>query len=539
MMRRRFLTLVLCLPFLLAAGCRRAGNDVARGNHDGILLLGNGAEPTDLDPHVITGTKEFAISTALFEGLASVDPVDSRPTPGVAESWDVSPDGLTYTFHLRADARWSNGDPVTAQDFLWSWQRVLTPALASEFCFYLFDIRGAADFNAGKTKDFAAVGLRAPDARTFVVTLEHPTPYFLNLLRAPPFFPVHRASVEAAGPADKRGTGWTKAGRLVGNGPFALAEWTVNKVVDTRKNPHYWDRARVRLNGVKFFPWDNLENEERAFRAGQLHRTYGVPFSKIDAYKRDHPDTLRLDPYARTQYLALNVRRAPLDDVRVRRALGMAIDREAIVRNITRGGELAAYALNPPDLGGVYTARARLPYDPAAARALLAEAGHPGGKDLPPVELLFNTSEANRVIAEAVQQMWKAELGVDATLRNEEWKVYLARRTRQDYLSYEGGWTTFYLDPTGFLELFVGGSIINQTGWANATYDRSLAEAARTLDPAARAELLQRAEGALVDEAPILPLYHHVRAYLLSPAVQGWLPNRIDDHPYKYVWLKE
>ncbi len=532
----RLFVLIACL--WTGTACRRAGTDPAKNSHDGILLLGNGAEPTDLDPHIITGTKEFAIATALFEGLLSVDPVDSHPVPGVAESWEISADRTVYTFHLRADAKWSNGDPVTAQDFAWSWRRVLEPALASEFCFYLFDIHGAADFNAGKTTDFSTVGVRALDPATFQVTLAHPTPYFLNLLRTPPFFPVHRASVEVAGPFTRRGAGWTKAGKLVGNGPFALSEWTLNVVVDVRKNPRYWDAARVRLNGIKFYPYDNLDTEERAFRAGQLHRTYGVPFSRIDAYRRDHPEALRLDAYARTQYVALNTRRPPLDDPRVRRALGLAIDRESIVRNITRGGEKAAYSLDPPDAIPGYVPRARMPYDPDAARALLAEAGHPGGRGLPPVELLYNTSEANKVIAEAVQQMWKTQLGVDATLTNQEWKVYLARRTQQDYQTYEGGWTTFYLDPTGFLELFVGGSIINQTGWANATYDGSLVEAARTLDPAARGELLQRAEGVLMDEAPIIPLYHHVRAYLLSPAVQGWSPNRIDDHPYKYVWLR-
>ncbi len=531
----RGLGVASCL-FLLAA-CHRSETDVAKANREQVLLLGNGAEPTDLDPHVITGTKEFAIATALFEGLASVDPVDSHPTPGVASSWDLSPDGTVYTFHLRPDARWSNGDPVTADDFVWSWRRELTPALAAEFCFYLFDIHGAQDFNAGKTTDFSTVGVRALDPATFEVTLDHPTPYFLNLLRAPPFFPVHRASVEAAGPFDHRGTGWTKAGRLVGNGPFALSEWTINKVVDVRKNTYYWDAARVRLNAVRFYPYDSLDTEERAFRAGQLHRTYGVPFAKIDAYKRDQPGALRLDPYARTQYLALNTKRPPLDDGRVRRALGLAVDREAIVRNLTRGGERAAYALDPPDTGG-FTARARLPYDPVAARKLLADAGHPGGQGLPPIELLYNTSEANRVIAEAVQQMWKTELGVNATLTNQEWKVYLSRRTQQDYQMYEGGWTTFYLDPTGFLELFVGGSIINQTGWANAGYDAALNNA-HTLDAAAREAQLQRAEEILMDEAPIIPIYHHVRAYLLSPAVQGWSSNRIDDHPYKYVWLKE
>ena len=193
---------------------------------------------------------------------------------------------------------------------------------------------------------------------------------------------MHRASVEAAGPFDHRGTGWTRAGKLVGNGPFALSEWTVNKVVDVRKNPHYWDAARVRLNGIRFFPWDNLDNEERAFRAGQLHRTYGVPFAKIDTYKRDQPEALRLDPYARTQYLACNTKRPPLDDPRVRRALGLAIDRESIVRNLTRGGERAAYSLGPARRHPAASRRARdyhtIPTPPARLLGGGGSSGRPG-----------------------------------------------------------------------------------------------------------------------------------------------------------------
>ena len=517
--------------------CHRSETPVARGNREGVLLLGNGAEPSDVDPQVVTGTKEFNIVEALYEGLAGLDPVDLHPIPGAASGWDVSPDGRVYTFHLRANGRWSNGDPVTAADFAWSFQRILSPELASEFAFYLWPIKNARAFNQKGLTDFTQVGVRAVDDLTLEVTLENPTPYFPSLLRLAPYLPVHRATVEAAGGARRRGTNWTRPEHFVGNGPFTLREWTVNKVLTVRKSPTYWDAGNVHLNAVSFFPIDSLEVEEHAFRAGQLHRTYGVPFSKIDGYRRAQPAVLRLDPYARTQYLGLNCRRAPLQDARVRRALGMAIDREGIVRNLTRGGEQAAWSLVTPDTAG-YTSRARLPYDPPAARALLAEAGFPGGHGLPPVEMIFNTSEANKILAEAIQQMWKKELGVDAVLSNQEWKVYLNRRTQQDYQVYQGGWTTTYLDPTGFLELFVGGSPINQSGWSNAEFDDTLAGAARTLDPAARLEQIQHAEEVLLREAPLLPIYYWTRAYLLAPSVRGWTSNRIDEHPYKFVTLR-
>ncbi len=529
--------LLLCLVALGVSGCRRSETNVATGNREQILHLGNGAEPSDLDPQVVTGTKEFSLVEALFEGLVGADPVDLHPVPGAAKSWDISPDKRVYTFHLQPGAKWSNGDPLTAGDFVWSCRRILSPELASEFSFYLFVIKNARAFNQGDLKDFSQVGFRALDDATLQVTLDNPTPYFLDLLRAR-LYPVHRATVEAAGGALRRGTNWTRPEHFVGNGPFTLQEWTVNKVITVRKNPHYWDAATVRLHEIRFYPYDSLDTEERAFRAGQLHKTYGLPFSKVDSYRRDQPGVVRLDPYARTQYLGVNCRKPVLDNPKVRRALGLAIDREAIVKNLTRGGERAATSLVPPDTGG-YTARASLPHDPAAARALLAAAGFPGGHGLPPIEILYNTSEANRVIAEAIQQMWKTDLGVDAVLANQEWKVYLNRRTQQDYQIFEGGWTTTYLDPTGFLELLVGGSPINQHGWANAAYDGALDEAARATDPVARLESLQRAEGILLDEAPLIPLYFWTRVYLLSPSVQGWSPNRLDSHPYKFVWLKE
>ncbi len=536
----RRITVGISAAAMLATGtgCRRTETAVERGNHDQILHLGNGAEPADLDPDVITGTKENNIIRALFEGMTGTDPATGQPEPRVAERWDISPDGKVYTFHLRPGVKWSNGDPLTAGDFVYAYERVLNPLLGGEFSFYLWIIRGARDYNQKRTTDFSQVGVRALDDRTLEITLENPAPYLLELMSFAPFMPVLRKAIQAAGGQTARGTAWTRPGHLVSNGPFQLEEWTVNKVVALRKNPHYWDAGRVRLNGVRFYPTENIESEERAFRAGQLHKTYDVPFAKINPYRQEHPELLRIDPYVRTQYLCMNCERPPFDRPEVRRALGMAVDREAIVRNITRGGERAAYALTAPGIPG-YRARARLPYDPAGARALLARAGFPGGKGLPDVELLFNTSDANRVIAEAIQQMWQTELGVKAVLSNQEWKVYLNRRTQHDYQIFEGGWTTSYLDPTGFLELFVGGSIINQSGWANAGFDRALEDGARTLDPAGRLEHIQQAEEILMDQAPLIPLFHYNRVYLLSTAVQGWVPNLIDDHPYKYLWLKE
>lgn len=536
-MAKPFLALAFVFLLTLTVGCGKRETAVQRANREGVLLLGNGAEPTDLDPHIITGTKEFSLCEALYEGLVNVDPVDLHPIPGVAERWEISPDGKTYTFHLRADARWSNGEPVTARDFLYAWQRMLTPSLAAEFAFYYYPVINAERFNKGELRDFAQVGFRAPDDRTVEVRLDNPTPYLLNVMARAPFYPVLRSNVEKFGDMGARGTGWTRPGNLVGNGPFTLTEWRVNEVIAVAKSPTYWDAGRVRLNGIRFFPLDNLEVEERAFRGGQLHKTYGVPFGKLDGYRKNDPGVLRLDAQARTQYVMFNCARAPFTDPRVRRALGLAVDRESLVKNVTRGGEVPAFAFTPPGLMAGYVPRARMAYDPTEARRLLAEAGYPDGKGFPPVEMLIYTTETYRVIAEAIQQMWKKELNLDVQLLNQEWKVYLSTRTQKNYALAEAGWTTTYLDPNGFMDLFVRDSPVNQMNWAHPDFDAALAAAARTLDPVARAGHLQRAEAVLIAQAPSAPICHLTRAYLLRPNVLGWSPNLFDDHPYKFVSL--
>ena len=522
---------------LLTGGCGKRETAVQRANREGFLLLGNGAEPSDLDPQVITGTKEFNLCEALYEGLLNADPADLHPIPGVAETWETSPDGRRLTFHLRADARWSDGSPVTSADFLFAWRRMLTPRLGAEFAFYLYPVTNAERFNRGEITDFAQVGFAAPDPRTVVIRLDNPTPYLLNVIARAPFYPVQRACLERAGDPFVRGTGWTRPGRLVGNGPFTLQEWRVNDVLTVVKNPQYWDAGRVKLNGVRFFPLDNLEVEERAFRGGQLHKTYGVPFGKIDGYRRDQPGLLRVDPQARTQYVMFNCAQTPFTDPRVRRALGLAVDRDSLVKNVTRGDELPGFAFTPPGLLAGYMPRARLDFQPAEARRLLAEAGFPGGKGFPDVEMLLYTTETYRSIAEAIQQMWKRELNIEVRLRNEEWKVYLNTRTQKTYTLSEAGWTSTYLDPQGFLDLFVRDSPVNQMNWAHPDFDAALAAAARALDPAARQEQLQRAEAVVMDQAPSVPLCHLTRAYLLRPEVKGWSPNLFDDHPYKFVSL--
>jgi len=519
------------------AGCGKRETRVEVANREQILLFGNKAEPQDLDPQVVEGVGEHNIISALLEGLVGEDPKTLAPVPGVAESWDISPDGLVYTFHLRANARWSNGDPVTATDFVESYRRILTPSLGSLYGYMLHPIKNAKPFNEGKITDPTQVGVRAIDERTLEVTLECPTPTLLNMMADHySFWPVHLSTLKKYGDPYLRGNRWTLPENYVGNGPFVLTKWIPNSIISVRRNSNYWDASTVKLNGIDFLPIESIDSEERSFRAGQLHRTEELPNAKVDTYKREQPDRIRFDPYLGNYFYRINVGAKGLTDKRVRHALSQAIDRPAIVETVTRGGQKPAFAFTPPNTAG-YTSRAQLKFDIEGAKKLLAEAGYPNGEGLPAIEIHYNTSENHRAIAEAIQQMWKKNLGVEATLRNEEWKVYLDSQSHTNYMVSRAGWIGDYPDPRTFLDTFLSYSGNNRTGWANSEYDRLVNEAACISDEATRQETLQKAEAILLDELPLIPIYYYTRVYLLQPSVKNWYPNNLDHHPYKYVYL--
>ncbi len=531
---RCLLSSVLCL---LAAGCARRESAVASGTREQILHRSLSADPAGLDPHLISGLPEINVVTALFEGLVAEDPVDLHPVPGVAERWSVSSDGLEYTFHLRPDARWSNGGPVTAQDFVNSFRRVLTPSLAADYATMLHVVLNAEAWHKGALADFAQVGFTAPDARTLRIRLEHPVPHFLSLLTHPVWFPVHLPTLEKAGSPWQRGTKWTRPGTIVGNGAFVLKRWEPGKLLVAEKSPVYWDRAQVRLNAIHFHPATGVDAEERAYRGGQLHITEALPFAKVETWRRERPGELHIGPFLDTYFYRLNVTRPGLNDVRIRRALALAVDRRAITEKILHGGQQPAHTLTPPGVAG-YTPPAGIPTDFAAARRLLAEAGYGGGTGLPPLELLYNSSANHQVVAEAVQETWRRELGIEVRLANMEQSTLLAQRRTLDYQILRSDWAGDYLDPTTFLEVFASDSSNNHTGWKNRQYDALLYEAGRTSDPAARFALLQKAETLLLDEAPLIPVYHYTTVRLVHPAVRGWHPTLLDRHPCKHVWLE-
>lgn len=535
-MRHHHIHLLLCTISLFFTCCDARITNVERGNAARELYFGIGTEPAGLDPHLITGLTELHVTVALFEGLATLDSRTMEIRPGVARSWEISEDGKTYTFHFDPQARWSNGDPVTAQDFLYSFQRILSPALGAPYAYMLFDMKHAEAYNKGDTKDFAQVGARAPNPATLIIELNQPTPYFLSLLTHYTWWPVHPPTIEKHGGMTQRISEWTKPGNFVGNGPFTLESWRINSSLYAKKNPRYRDPDSVWLNGVHFLPIQ-ADAEERAFRAGHLHLSSTILPHRIDWYRQHMPERMRFDTALGVYYYMLNTSREPLNDPRVRQALAYSIDREAITEHVLKAGQEPAYHFTPPRTGGSYTARTRISYNPDLARRLLAEAGYPDGTGFPSFEILYNTSESHRAIAVAIQQMWNKELGIDVKLYNQEWKVYLSTRQSGNFDILRAAWFGDYDDPNTFLSLGKSDNGNNHTKWNNPQYDTLIEQATREQDPDRRFEIFQQAEAILLAELPVIPIYFYVTSRLIHPSVQGWHANILDYHPYQSVEL--
>lgn len=526
--------LTCCLIAINSCGVND-GTPVALSAQTQILYFNIGGEVQNLDPHTVTGLPEARVLRALLEGLVQKNPHDLTPLPGVAKSWEISEDGTLYTFHLRDDAYWSNGDRVRAQDFVYAWKRILSPGLAAEYAYNLYPLKGARAYHEGTLKDFNQVGVSALDDITLMVVLESPTSYFLQLLDHYSSFPVHPPTLERFG-ALKRNTRWTHPKNFIGNGPFVLKEWKINQKITVQKNPRYWDAQNIHLNAIEFYPIDNIGVEERMFRTGRLHITAGISPEKIQHYRENMPEALFLQPYLASYYYEINVKHAPLDDRRVRRALGLAINRKQITR-LLKGGQEPAYALTPSGIAG-YIPPVGIAFDPQQARKLLDEAGY-YREDAPPIELelLYNTSESHRQIGVAIQQMWQKYLDVQVTLNNQEWKVYLQTRNNGDFQVARAGWVGDYADPNNFLDLMTSFSGNNRTQWANAEYDNLIERASRTADQDERHQIFKLAESLLMHEMPVIPIYRYNNTRLVHPMVKGWHANLMDHHHYGDIYI--
>ena len=493
-----------CALLLLLTACGGGESNVVTGNRDGVLHYGNGTEPQGLDPHVVTGVPENHIIRALFEGLAVKNPITLEPEPGVAERWEFSDEGRVITFYLNPDAKWSNGEQVTASDYVWSWNRALHPMTGNEYSYMLFPLVNAEAYLKGEITDFNEVGVKALDDTTLEVTLNASTPYFVQLMDHYSTFAVHPETLMQFGEMTDRYTPWTRVGNIVSNGAFTLTEWSLNRRIIVEKSEHYWDRDKVSLNAVVFYPMENVVSEERMFRVEQLHYTQVVPLDKIPLY-RDMLDTPYVQaPYLGTYYYLINTKRPPVDDVRVRKALSMAVDRDKLVRTVLQETAVSAYSITPPDTLGYYPPKL-FDYDPEQARALLAQAGYPNGEGWPGLEILYNTNEGHRKIAVAIQQMWKSELGIDITITNQEWKVYLDSVTQIDFQIARRGWIGDYVDANNFLDLFITDGGNNNTYFSDPVYDDLiLYKAPKAETREERYALFTEAETMLMEEMPIM-----------------------------------
>ena len=497
---------------------------------DGVFRFHLAAEPETIDPALATGQPDGRVCRALFEGLTREDPQTLEPRPGQAWRWQVSGDGRTYTFHLRPGIRWSDGEPVRAEDFRWSWLRVLRPETASRNSGLLSPIENADAFTKGEVDDERRVGIEAPDDSTLVVRLRAPTPYFLSLTSYNPFMPTPRAAIE------RYREHWTRPDHLVGNGAFRLVHWRQNDRFVFEPNPRYWDAAHVRLARIVAYTADGLSTSTNLYKAGMIDwNPSGNTPSPFLPYLRGFAD-YRQARYQGLYFYSINVTRKPLDNVWVRRALNYAVDREAIANDLLKGTRDAWGNFTPSGYPG-YTPPPPIHFDPARARECLARAGYPDGRGFPKLEILFNTSEDHRRIAEAIQAMWHRELHIECALTNEDFASYLKSTTGLEYQVARRSWIGDYLDPNSFLASYVTGDGNNRTGWSDARYDRLIHDAAFEPDSARRLATLRDAEALLLSEGPVIPIYHYTTTDLVKPYVRGLYSTPLDVHPLTYVWI--
>ena len=520
---------------LISAVCCLASSCIHREAPADVTII-NDAEPETLDPALLTGQPEFRIVIGLFEGLMRLDPKTARPIPGLASRFEISPDGCTCTFHLRTNLVWSTGEPITADDLVYSWIRALNPATASDYAGQLYYLKNGEAFNAGRIKDPALVGVHALDKFTVRVELNHPTPFFLDICALPITYVVPRRAIE------KYGDRWIMARPLPSSGPYELVDWRLNDKVRLKKNPRYWDAAHTQSDIIDLLPVGSPSAALNLYMNGQVDVVWDkelVPAELVDVLLK-RPDFHKFN-YLATYFVRFNVTRKPFDDPRVRQALALAVDKERIVTKITRAGEQPASHL-VPDGTANYLPVDGLGYNPALARKLLAEAGYPDGRGFPRFDYVFNaaaggSAKIHEEIAVELQQMWRDELGIHMDLRQLEWKVYLSAMDRLDYNLARSSWVGDYNDPQTFLGLFMSSDGNNRTGWKNARYDALINEANEQTDLKKREELFQQAETLLVhDQVPIIPLFFYVGIhYFDTNKIQGLYQNILDDHPLQTI----
>lgn len=544
-----------------------------------VLYATNGSEPRSLDPHKTAGVPEANIMLNLYDCLTTYDPKTAEPIPNLAESWEPNGDASVWTFHLRRNATWTDGKPLTAHDFVWSWQRIADDDTASPYANLIYYVKNGQPINEGrvgfkdratgqwkidpetgrnmsadpkeiekdpKLKALAAssdvvpfaptdLGVRAVDDYTLEATMEQPTAFFISMTPHYAFTAVPRHAIERYGDA------WLDVKHHVSSGPFKLTKRIPYDRIELQKWDGHWDAARVQLRRVVLYPIEDLNTVVNLYKSGEVQITWGsgqsipVTFVKALRSKRD----FSADPQYSTYYYSLNVKKPPMDNLKVRHALNMAINKQLICEKIMQAGQTPATCFTAPGTPG-YPYPQGDPYDPERARQLLAEAGFPGGKGFPPIEIAFNTNETHRQVAEAVQSMWKTELGIEVTLTNMEWQAFQAFREQREYKgAARDGWVADYLDPNTFLDLMQADTLNNHSGWVDPKYSDLLNRANREVDPQKRLNMLAEAEQMMLDAQPIIPIYFYSGVKLIKPFIKGWYDNPLDQHPLKFISIDE
>lgn len=499
------------------------------------ITIANGNEPESLDPQIVTGISEMRITKALFEGLTRLDARTAQPVPALAERWEISTDGRTYTFHLRTNLVWSTGEPITTADFVWSWKRALDPKTASDYAGQLFYIKGVEDFYNGNLTNNAQLGFQALDAHTLRVELNSPLAFFLDLCAFPTLAVLPRNVIEQLG--DR----WLHAQPLPVSGAFQLGAWRVNEKVRLIRNPRYWDAAHTASEIIDVLPVGSANTALNLYETGVADIVWDKDLKPVELMDelKSRPD-FHSFPYFGTYYYRFNVTKPPFNDPRVRRAFALATDKEHLVRKLTNGGEKPASHYVPDGVAN-YEPPAGLPHDVATARGLLAEAGFPGGKNFPRFNYTFfggsGGAQLQSQIGVELQQMWRAALGVEVELRQVERKIFYSAQSKLDYDLSASSWVGDYNDANTFLDMFLAASGNNRTGWKNARYDELIHEANQQTDLQKRAGLLRQAETILVvEDVPIVPLYFYAGFnYFDTNQISGLYQNLLDEHPMQFL----
>ncbi|MDK4711663.1 peptide ABC transporter substrate-binding protein [Rhizobium sp. CNPSo 4039] len=504
--------------------------------HAATLNIHNGGDPTSLDPQKISGDWENRIDGDIFEGLVTEDPKDN-PIPGQAASWTISPDQKVYTFKLRDGIKWSDGQPVTAQDFVFAFQRLMDPKTAAQYAYLQYTILNAEKINKGEIKDLTQLGVKAIDDKTLEITLENPTPYFLNALMHYTAYPLPKHVVEA------KGDQWVKIGNIVTNGPYKPTEWVPGSHVSMVKSDQYYDAKDIKIDNVNYYTLEDQAAALKRYRAGEFDILTSFPADQYDWIQKNLPGQAHVVPFLGTYYYVMNATKPPFNDKRVRQALSMAVNREVIGPKILGTGELPMYSWVPPGTANygepAYVSWKDEPYKQKVeeAKKLLKEAGF--GPDHPlKAQLRYNTNDNHKRIAVAIAAMWKP-LGVDIELYNTETKVHYDEMQRGEVQIGRAGWLADYNDPINFLNLLSTGVEMNYGRWSNKDYDALIKQGNEEIDLKKRAEIYKKAEQLALDDSAAIPIYYYVSQNIVAPKVQGFVDNIQDIHRTRWLSIKE